>query len=411
MDDNRQGSKRSEWNLWQLWGLWALVGFYAAAAAFAQSDPLPLTAELQVNQFATGGQEAPRVAMSPTGVHVVVWSSPGQDGDGVGVILRRFPADGSAPFNESVLNQSTTGDQGLSDIGMNANGNWIAVWRNFAGGASVRGRAASNGGTTLGSEFEISQTTQPVDGPAAARTNDGGFVASWGANVGVRFFDNSLQPVTGDISPAPALSGIFRPRVAALPLAGSVVAMAAADNDVNGVFAQRFDAAGDPVGDLIPVPENESHDQKFAVVDAAADGSFVIAWQDTPDGVRVRCFEADGTPRSAEIPVSGVSVSPEIAVSPGGAFVVTYSVTEVLAREFDRTCQPIGPEFLANTTTSGFQAGSAAAAGNDRFVIVWHSANLDGDGLGIARRIFRFRSIFSDNFESGDDGAWSNGSL
>ena len=109
-------------------GLWAAAAGVELEPARAQGAPIALTAELQVNQFTTGTQSSPSVGMRDDGVHVVVWVSAGQDGDGDGIVQRKFASDGSEPFNESVLNQNTAGAQLLPEIGMNALGDWIAVW-------------------------------------------------------------------------------------------------------------------------------------------------------------------------------------------------------------------------------------------------------------------------------------------
>ena len=98
---------------------------------------------------------------------------------------------------------------------------------------------------------------------------------------------------------------------------------------------------------------------------------------------------------------------PRVAVAPGGAFVVTYPSTGIKAVEFDRTCKAVGTPFAVNTTIGGLQDGPAIAAGTDRFVVAWHTANLDSDGLAVARRLYRFRSIFADDFEPGNTLAWS----
>ncbi|MEO8197966.1 MAG: hypothetical protein ABI689_14715 [Thermoanaerobaculia bacterium] len=389
--------------------LGALIGFCAATAALAQGQPRPITGELQVNQLVTGDQRAPEVAMSDDGTHRIVWQSDGQDGSGQAIVSRRFPGDGSEPFNESVLNQSTVGDQSNPGIGMNAGGDWIAVWKTSAAGAKIRGRASSNNGSTLGNEFAVSQAATATGLPAASRAIDDSFVAVWEDPGTFRPFDAASQPITGDLDLAPALGNLFSPRVASTPVGGFVTVLYANDSDNFGVFARRFDSGGDPVGELIGLSESEESAQTDPAVDSAADGSFVAAWRDGVLGARVRCFTAAGVPRGGEIPLDPSNSVPRVAVSPGGAFVVTLApvLGEVLAFEFDRTCRPVGTSFQVNTTTNGSQNSVAAAAGSDRFVIVWQSANLDGNLLAVARRLYRFRSIFADDFESGDELAWS----
>lgn len=121
----------------------------ASAAAFPQSAvPLPVTGELQVNQAVAGNQEAPAAGMREDGVHVVVWQSAGQDASGSAIVVRHFPADGSQPANESVLNELTAGDQFAPAVSMNASGDWFAVWDTATAAQGLRGRATTGGGTS-----------------------------------------------------------------------------------------------------------------------------------------------------------------------------------------------------------------------------------------------------------------------
>jgi hypothetical protein len=393
--------------------IWIVVVGLAGipAGARAQSVPLPITGELQVNQAVTDDQDSPSVGMRDDGTHVVVWRSLGQDGDGTGIVSRKFPGDGSAPFNESVLNQATAGNQRTPSLGMNAAGDWLAVWVTTAAGQGLRGRTTSNGGTTLGAEFEVSQTTAPgVQIPSASRADDGSFVAAWEiVSSSCRRFDAAGGALTGDFDPAPSLGNSFRPALASSPAGDFVVALEAGDSDDVGIFLQRFDAGGDPVGDVIPVAATDVGHQFAPDVGEAADGSLVVVWTDGSLGARARCFTAAGVARGGEIAVDAgfLNGGVRVAVAPGGSFVVTFPNTDILAREYDRTCRPVGPVFTVNTTSAGFQGAPAVAAGSDRFVVAWHTENLDGDGLGIARRLFRLRSIFADDFERGDRSAWS----
>jgi hypothetical protein len=59
--------------------------------------------------------------------------------------------------------------------------------------------------------------------------------------------------------------------------------------------------------------------------------------------------------------------------------------------------------------TAGGQTNADVATSNDRFVVVWQGpgAGGDGDDDGIARRLFRRRSVFADDFESSGLAGWS----
>lgn len=389
-------------------GAWLLLAALPGAVR-GQGAPLPLTPELQVNQVTASAQESPDVAMRPDGTHVIVWTSDGQDGAGTGIVQRRFPGDGSAPFNESVLNQVTAGDQLGAQIGMNSSGDWLIVWESIAG-QGIRGRASSASGTSIGNEFQISEATSAgIERPTAGRADDGSFVAGWdAAGAFFRLFENAATPLTGDTEIEPTLAGNAFPAVASFPAGGFVAAFTANDADVNGIYLQRFDAAGLPEEEAIPAAEAETNNQILPGISVADDGSFVVVWTDSALGFRMRCFTATGEPRSGEISLRTTSVGgASVAVAPHGAIVAAFRHGEIEAFEFDRTCRPVGGPFIINTTTSGLQASPEVGVGNDRFVVAWHAANLDADGLAVARRLYRLRSIFADDFASEDFTAWS----
>jgi hypothetical protein len=114
------------------------------------------------------------------------------------------------------------------------------------------------------------------------------------------------------------------------------------DGSLNGVFGQRFDAAGVRVGAEFLVNTTTAGNQLDGDVSADGRGDFVVAWTDYQGG------------------------------------------TEIKARRFDRSGVALGAEFRANSYSTGTQAAPSVAfdaAGN--FVVVWESDGQDGNGLGI----------------------------
>ncbi len=88
--------------------------------------------------------------------------------------------------------------------------------------------------------------------------------------------------------------------------------------------------------------------------------------------------------------------SPAVAAGEFGNFVVVWQRHaggaegwDVLARLYDRSGAPLGPEILVNTTTAGCQQAPAVAADSaGNFVVVWQSDGQDGSGWGIFSRRF-----------------------
>jgi hypothetical protein len=88
--------------------------------------------------------------------------------------------------------------------------------------------------------------------------------------------------------------------------------------------------------------------------------------------------------------------SPAVAAGEFGNFVVVWQRHaggpegwDVLARIYDRSGAPLGPEILVNTTTTGCQQAPAVAADSaGNFVVVWQSDGQDGSGWGVFGRRF-----------------------
>lgn len=390
----------------------AVVLTLGVGSGVAAGQPVPLTGELPVNQTVTGDQEFPEVGMRANGTHVVVWR-----GDVAGgtsdLFLRRFPGDGTAPFNESTLNQNTAGNQFDPAIDMNSTGDWIAVWTTSQAGHGLRARATSSGGSILGSEFNFSEATSgSFNAPHVSRAEDGTSVAAWlSAGPKFRRFDAAGTAVTGELPAGVGLTNSLDPRAATVANGAFWIALVALDAHDFGVYRERYDALGTPVDTPELVAESEDNTQLAADIEAAADDGFVVSWADLTLGIRARCFAADGSPRSGEVAVAPDIFDPRVAVAPDGAFVVVWrtAASEIGAREYDRTCRPVGTAFTVNTVTAGTQVLADVASSNDRYVVVWQGPAAGGDtnGTGVARRLFLRRSIFADDLESADDSAWS----
>ena len=111
-----------------------------------------LNAEFLVNTTTLGNQAFPAVAMDRTGDFVITWSGrgtqPGQiDTSGFGgVYFQRFTLDIDGALlrsgTETRVNVSTTGDQWLSSVGSDADGNFVLAWTGVDPTDPTRARTA-----------------------------------------------------------------------------------------------------------------------------------------------------------------------------------------------------------------------------------------------------------------------------
>jgi hypothetical protein len=184
-------------------------------AVFAQrfqADGTAATGVLQVNMATAGDQQRPRAAVDGQGAFAVVWESEREDGEGWGVFLRNFAADGSATDSPQQVNQTTAADQSSPAIAIDAQDRRIVSWRdgreNYVsstdGNNAYRVFAAS--GVSLTPEYrEMGLETDFFSGPdVAALGSPDGFVivnpeyqGASEVDVRARFYLSASPPSVG----------------------------------------------------------------------------------------------------------------------------------------------------------------------------------------------------------------------
>jgi Ca2+-binding RTX toxin-like protein len=382
------------------------------------------------------------IAMAANGDFVVVWSSSGQDDPSssfqTGVYGRRYSADGTPKGAAFQINTQVKGDQAAPSVAIDAAGNFIVTWSSSAGsfqddqsGYGVYARRYNSSGVAIdAAEFRANSTTfnnqlssavamdQDND---ATDPNDGGFVITWtsfgqdGSGFGVfaRRFNkdgvaqgNDIAVTSVGTSLAQTIGSQLNSSVAMADDGSFVVVWESSQGDgVNsgyGVFAQRFDALGNALGDRIQINSFTAGDQRKPSVAMAADGSFVVAWssQNQIDSagwdVFYRRFNPDGTPATEEQQANFVSRDNQqdatVSMSANGRFIISWTSTNpqapgagVYARRFDASGNPPGGadgnEFRLDTGTSGTGKYSSIAASDNSFAAVWTGTDANGEGV------------------------------
>jgi hypothetical protein len=141
--------------------------------------------EISVNSTTLGDQQTPSVGRDGSGNFTVAWqSSNAQDGDSIGVFLRRFDSMGAALAGEAQVNQYTAGNQSGPALGMNSSGAFVIVWtsdnQDENGATGVIGRRYSAAGVAQGNEW-IANTyiTGAQSSPAVGMNGNGDFAIAW----------------------------------------------------------------------------------------------------------------------------------------------------------------------------------------------------------------------------------------
>jgi hypothetical protein len=408
-----------------------------SVAAHARAQ-VPLGPELQVNTYTTGEQYAAAIASGPSGDFVVVWHGGGnQDGSAYGVFGRRFDASGTAVGGaEFLVNEVTVGVQGLPSVAVDGAGHMVMAWVAPDGDDyGVFARRFDSAGNPRGGEFRVNTYTGGRQTAPRVTSDPGGkFIVVWqGQGPGGHELDVFAQRFSGDGVPD---GGEFRVNSYTTGTqAGGDVAFYAGnfivvwsggngqDGAFHGVFAQKYDGQGLPLGGEFRVNAYTTGGQVSPAVESGPDGHFVIVWESDHypggrDGVFAQRYDASagavGTEFQVDVYTAGFPAQQTVAVDASGAFVVAWRASSqngsgygIFARRYDATGAPEGSDFQVNSYATGAQVRPGIATdASGNFVVVWSSNGQDGDDYGVFLRRFAPDVIFKNGFESGDLSGW-----
>ena len=209
----------------------------------------PVGPEFQVNTFTAGAQETGEevrqsIAANEDGDFVITWTSPPSGRSDDGIYAQRYNAVGVAQGSEFRVNTFTTGNQSDSAVAMDADGNFVITWssRDNVNDSGIFAQRYNAAGVAQGTEFRVnSTTTNDQHHSTVAMDADGDFVVTW-----------SSQDYVNDAS--------------------------------DGVYAQRYNAAGVAQGSEFRVNSYTQNEQRYSMVAMDADGDFVVTWESPRTG-------------------------------------------------------------------------------------------------------------------------------
>ena len=141
--------------------------------------------------------------------------------------------------------------------------------------------------------------------------------------------------------------------------------------------------------------DNPSQEQSRVKLAALPGGGYVAVWVDRESSIsssiKARFFDDSGNPVGDEFqvrdaPGAGGGIDPTVGVSTDGTIMIAWlvenplpAIFDVVARVFDRSGSPIGPEFTVNTNTDGFQVDPLVTSLEDgNFLVTWLRGSQDG---------------------------------
>ena len=319
-------------------------------------------AETPANTTWAGRQWQSDVSGLTDGGFVITWRDGEEEADNI--FLQRFNASGEKVGSETRVNTTTTYWQSLDRVAGLNGGGYVVMWSSYVSYANsydVHAQQYDADGNPVGGEVSVNTTTEDSQTPSAIMAlSDGGYLIAWSSR----------------------------------------------DGDGSGAYFQRFDSSGSTVGGETLVNTTTVEYQGVPSAAALSDGGYVIAWtsygQDGDDyGIYHQRYDADGNPVGLETLTNtytdGQQYEARAAGLSVGGYVVSWragggqdgSGDGVYFQRYDADGNPLGTETLVNTTTAGNQSGASIAAINGGgYVITWETYGQDGDGYGIFLKQF-----------------------
>lgn len=285
-----------------------------------------LSNEFLVNTTTTNSdQYNASIAMDADGDFVIVWEGNGV-GDGHGIFGQRYDADGSPQGGEFLINDlSLASNQRDVAASMDDNGNFVVVWDDLNG---FHAKLYDNTGTSLGGQFSITTDATAGNGSVAMDAN-GDFVAVWrqdgfGKAVWARRYDSSGSPLAAEFRVNSTIVGDQTHPSVSIDGAGNFVVVwegngdQAGNVDADGVFGQKFDATGTKIGGEFLINNTTTSGQNKTSVAMLDTDNFVVVW--SGNGEQLGDVDANGV--FARQFGTGASGNSAPSADPGGLYVI-----------------------------------------------------------------------------------------
>lgn len=360
----------------------------SAIALALAAGPLAHAAEgdavggmFQVNGLTAGYQRAAlwdggnSVAMDANGDFVVVWTDNyGYDGEGLGVFISRFAADGSALDGGDVqVNGVITSDaQTAGAVAAAPDGRFVVTFLDY-GSDAVYARLYAADGTPRGDEFQVDEGLGVLDKPSdVTMAADGAFVIVWQEDlttIKARRYDSDGNALDAAVTVTSGSDGVEQPVVAMDPAGNYVIAWRQAGATGTDIMVRRFLADGSALDATAFVVNTASTWGGYPDIAVDGSGNFVVVWQQAINhDIYAKRFAADGNILNDEFLVfrssdCGSVYMPHVAMDAEGDFAVVatnYSGYNVYLQRYDSSATPLyGSPIVADASNDNI-AGSVA---------------------------------------------------
>ncbi len=356
-------------------------------------------------------QYSPAIAVDSRGNYVIVWRDSRYGGAPYVIMMRRFDKFGN-PLGSAIRvseNPSINTDEMSPDVAIDSAGNFVVVWQDSRNGTIMAQRFDAEG-NKIGTNFRADNSEGISTGqnsPSVAMDPAGNFIIVWrgyaggyyifaqmwdpkGNPIGNNFRADNNQGVSPQSSPDIAVDS-----------SGNFVVVWVDTSEGSGILTVRFQRwlkVGFPLDAAIRADNNQGKAPQYdPVIAMDREGNFVVAWRDTTAGygqwrISAQKWSAAGNPvdtlfRADNLEGTSYQYYPSTAFLPNGDFIIawqdrsSYPYLIMAQRWTFWTNTPIGTNFrLDNGEGTGIQSypDIAFLSEMDRFIGVWQDRRITG---------------------------------
>jgi hypothetical protein len=379
-----------------------------------------LMTESRINTNTAGDQlnyvwSVRTVAVQPDGSYITVWiDTGGADGQARGIYGQRFDAAGNRLGSEFQVNTKTSGSQDNPTIAVAPDGSFVVGWDGPGNSTDTFAQRFSPSGERVGDEFLLNTTVSGNQQyPELCYFPDGTFVAAFvDANQTVlQRFDTRARRIGQETRISSAAGSVVMDSLCVRPDNTVLLTWTSAGD----VYGQLFSSTLSPMGAEVRFNQYTTGNQQYSGARVDSRGNIVVVWQSdgqdgAGEGVYGRRYDSTLNPLGNEFAITtntvGNQYEPQVAVSPSGLFVVSWTdydsnrdggggtpSSSVWMRLYDTTGTAIGSEMMVNQSIAGYQ-GFPVIAMNDsgRLIVVWEGNGTQVgqiDSYGVFSRAFQ----------------------
>jgi serine protease len=335
------------------------------------------TGPVSLSRYAASGQplRPSSIEVTPTSTDVAVRgdgavavADQGPDGGGRGVFVTIFDRAGNVAVPRFRVNANVAGDQFITAIAMNARGQFVVLWWDGNGRAVYAKHFQANGAATT-SEVLVAAMSDNSIRQDVAIDDAGNFVVVWDVRVNrvtndfdcfARRYNAFAAPIGAAFRVNSYTTSVQASARIAMNAAGAFVIVWTSYGqlaaDKWGIYGQRFNANGSPLGGELAVSTRSSTMQEGLAVAMAGDGGFMAVWHDENRLIEqyqvfARSYAANGAslgdPVAVTTTADGRNTFPEAGMDPDGNAFLAWRRYDPLTGDYDSYGRRYSPANVA----------------------------------------------------------------